>query len=55
MERPQWVEVSGDLDDLVCEIMLEHEPGSLVRVAEGEDPTCPDRLYLVLVPPWGQA
>ena len=50
-----WVEVWAELDEVVCDIMLEHEPGSLVKVAEGDDPHQPDRLYLVLVPEWGEA
>lgn len=55
MEHGQWVEVWAGLDEVVCTIMLEHEPGSLVKVAEGEDPLEPDRLFLVLVPQWGEA
>ena len=51
----QWVEVQAELDQVVSDIILEHPPGSLVRVAEGDDPHEPDRLFLVLVPEWGEA
>jgi|TARA_R110000824_G_scaffold167861_3_gene344914 hypothetical protein len=51
----EWAEVEQGVDELICEIMLEHAPGSLVRIVEGENPHKPDREYLVLVPEWGIA
>ena len=52
--REYWQECWGTIDDVIAEVVLDAEPGTVVTIIEG-DPDDPDRTLLIYVQPWGEA
>tara|TARA_R100000458_G_C8278085_1_gene253902 strand:- start:6720 stop:6893 length:174 start_codon:yes stop_codon:yes gene_type:complete len=48
-------EVSGDAEEILVEIVLNHKPGTYVVVSEGERPEWSRPLVAIIVPEWGEA
>jgi len=51
----EWREVQAPLCDVLAEVLLRGQRGDVVTIVEGDDPDDPDRTWVVLVPPWGEA
>ena len=49
-----WHECWGTLDEVIADVVLSAEPGTLVTIVEG-DPDDPRRTVLIYVQPWGEA
>ena len=55
MEGGRWVEMEGEINDLIVDLVLHQPPRSLIQIAEGDDPTDPETLTFLWVPEWADA
>ena len=52
--REYWEERWGTVDEVIADVLLDAEPGTVVTIVEG-DPDDPRRTFLIYVQPWGEA